>query len=1040
MTTHGNRQRTTATWCGLIVLALLGYGLARSRAPLAEAEEPREVVVSIIVTDEEEGPVTDARVSVRESDRRPEDAARTRTNDQGKAEQHLTPSRDFRWYMPCDAHKPLYEDFKKQQFGPFVDARRELSEKARNLVHKRWKGTRPGDPGMTGLRNAMLAKKNVIAELQTELQKALATVPISQENINEQTRKLKIASREYQDQSTRFNEYVRLVVGKGGEVEMYKAAKEKLFDTFSCVTGFQSLGKEKGKSAAVFQAMRRLNEDLRKCKKCQGAPQVCSAMWSEGQGLQDVSLRRDVREGLGNADCHEAVVEGKPEVCAARARFEAMQAAARSLYEWWLEDAKPKYPEVVLRELEPLVAKLQKGYATNWKTEQEAQAVINDLFVQHRELRDRLTNSVVDGVNFNGAQQVKDGTSFAIADAQWQVLGEAHAVVSLYWTMVISDHEYSLAYTFDQANPTVSSQVEDLITTHDYPVLEETWVYGDKLSKFWTKAPTELETQGPCCSGGNRSDVTVLVEKEGYLSAKAEVEFSTGPNQEVRVTLKRRKSDEVVGPKEPSFTPCDRPGWIHVTRVVKLSDKRGRAGEGTFTAEFWLQEKSPGKLSGEGKYVYNKLDPTGGGSKGDKSFSVEGTIDNDHVVVEGDGDMEVVGFGNRTTREAVVIWDFMRKFDGKMVNNVYTSGPGEPITKYNVVYVVSKTVIQRCTGEQPVPGVEFPGIVIERPSYPYSTQKFPVPGAPVKVTGQSTGRTPFTAEAVTDRVGSFFMKDVPAGSYSVSVSAANHDTLTEIHVVKSGMKPPLIKLATTGLPANEIAPITGKVEFNVLVRDAVNKDKPVAKATVALFDKNQIGLAFAANDYGRFDTFLTPGQYHYHASAPGYAAREEKFTAGGETTPTGAALQNFTIYLQPGGSYTPDEHEQAAAAKATEIELEGLTREIKVPLAPGDRLRLYSAHSSANPFVISLGEFDRGRLKLLSERTEPVAERTGAGGKPLLGAPTERRVYDFGVGDRAAGETRVVVELRRPWEKSPSIRYTLVIEIGKGNQPQRSDK
>jgi hypothetical protein len=533
----------------------------------------------------------------------------------------------------------------------------------------------------------------------------------------------------------------------------------------------------------------------------------------------------------------------------------------------------------------------------------------------------------------------------------------------------------------------------------------------------------------------------VVVSKEGYAPRALRVRITRDVARETEIILTSAgptpspaptvpsaadtATKPIPEPAQPSFAACDRPGWIHVTRLVRLSDQRSRSGDGFFTAEFWLQEKSPGRLSGDGKYVYYKLDPSGGGSKGEKTFTVQGTIQNERVTVEGDGDMEVVGFGTRSTREPVVVWDFMRKFDGTMVDDIYTQPPSDPITKYNVVYVVSKTVIQRCAGVQPVPsGIPFAGLVIERPSTSYPTQKFPVAGARVKVVGSAAGQAP-AAEAITDGVGTFVIPNAPAGNCTVTVSATGHDLLTESHVISMGMVPPVLKLQPTGLPPHEIAPITGKVELNVLVRDAVNKDKPVSGAVVTLFDKNQFGLGFAANS-GRFDTFLTPGSYRYRASAPGYSAKEEGFAAGGATTPTGAAYQDLTIYLTPSGSKPPVH----AGAKTVEVKLEGLTRESKVAIAPGDRLRLLAAMGSNNPFVINLREFDRDRLTLVADRTEHVEPGVGPGGRPLLGAPSERHVYEFLASERATGDARVVVELRRPWERTPSIRYTLVVAIG----------
>jgi len=443
-----------------------------------------------------------------------------------------------------------------------------------------------------------------------------------------------------------------------------------------------------------------------------------------------------------------------------------------------------------------------------------------------------------------------------------------------------------------------------------------------------------------------------------------------------------------------------------------MTDQRGRAGEGIFTAEYWVQERSRGGLSGEGNYYYYKLDPNGGGMTGEKKFAVSGTINNEHVVLDGDGDMEVVGFGGRTTREPVVIWDFMRKFEGTMKNDIYSSGPDAPIAKYNVVYVVQKTNIQRCNGDEPEPIVagDFPGTVIERPPTYYPAQIRPVSGARIQVAGETAEGTPFEIETTTDGVGIFVAANVPPGTHKVTISAADHDALIVSQAVAPGMKPPVLEVHVTGLPPDEGAPIAGLTELNVNVFNARQKEEPVPYAEVTMFDKTPHGLTFKANDYGRFDTFLSPGQYRYRASATGYAAKQEAFSASG-------SYEQLKIYLNPTGA-TPDVEPSEAVSKHEKVEPRGIGRQtFPVRIARGGTVEVIVSDNPSNPMKHELVSTAPGLRK--SGRDYQSVERQ----PDVIGGPRGKYHYKF----IAESDGQIVFHMTRPWESRPTL--VAVIEV-----------
>jgi len=151
--------------------------------------------------------------------------------------------------------------------------------------------------------------------------------------------------------------------------------------------------------------------------------------------------------------------------------------------------------------------------------------------------------------------------------------------------------------------------------------------------------------------------------------------------------------------------------------------------------------------------------------------------------------------------------------------------------------------------------------------------------------------------------------------------------------------------------------------------------------------------------------------------------------------PHNGALVGTRIAAPPPGdvpSSPPPDDSAPSGPREVVVELQGLTREIPVALAPGGRLLLRRAVAAGNPYTARLAEYDRAQLTLVGERTEAAAGQAGGGGKPRLGAPTQQQAWEFRAADDARGTARVVLELRRPWESAASIRYTIVVQVDGG--------
>jgi hypothetical protein len=225
--------------------------------------------------------------------------------------------------------------------------------------------------------------------------------------------------------------------------------------------------------------------------------------------------------------------------------------------------------------------------------------------------------------------------------------------------------------------------------------------------------------------------------------------------------------------------------------------------------------------------------------------------------------------------------------------------------------------------------------------------------------------------------------------------------------------------------------------------------KPAAGARVLL--RHEGGtvreLAAALADVQGAATFhpASPGLYDVVVSSEGYEPKAQRVRIGRDTvreteiiillsptppTPPPATPSTPTPVpptpTVPGGGTTSNG--LPGLAHAT-IDLGGLSRQFNLPMAQGGLVTARVNLSSANPFEVQVTEIDRASLALVSERTEGVERKTGAGGRPLLGGPTERRVFEFRVNENATGAAHAVIELRRPWEKQASVRYTLAIQI-----------
>ncbi|MCL4206397.1 MAG: carboxypeptidase regulatory-like domain-containing protein [Pirellulaceae bacterium] len=109
------------------------------------------------------------------------------------------------------------------------------------------------------------------------------------------------------------------------------------------------------------------------------------------------------------------------------------------------------------------------------------------------------------------------------------------------------------------------------------------------------------------------------------------------------------------------------------------------------------------------------------------------------------------------------------------------------------------------------------------------------------------------------------------------------------------------------------------------------------------------------------------------------------------------------------------------------LPLAGMSHDLGLRVAPGASIDFWVNLSNANPFEARLARADRSVT--VSERSEAAPRKTGPGGRPLIGAPTERRVFTARVAPDARGTQTLVFELKRPWEAQASNVYTVRLQV-----------
>jgi 5-hydroxyisourate hydrolase-like protein (transthyretin family) len=112
------------------------------------------------------------------------------------------------------------------------------------------------------------------------------------------------------------------------------------------------------------------------------------------------------------------------------------------------------------------------------------------------------------------------------------------------------------------------------------------------------------------------------------------------------------------------------------------------------------------------------------------------------------------------------------------------------------------------------------------------------------------------------------------------------------------------------------------------------------------------------------------------------------------------------------------------AVRSGRIKLQGLTHELGLRVVPGASIDFAVSLSKANPFEARVARADRSIS--VTQRTEAPKSQ---GGRRRMGAPTEVRVFTARVNPQARGTSRMVVELKRPWENRASTVYTISLHV-----------
>lgn len=112
------------------------------------------------------------------------------------------------------------------------------------------------------------------------------------------------------------------------------------------------------------------------------------------------------------------------------------------------------------------------------------------------------------------------------------------------------------------------------------------------------------------------------------------------------------------------------------------------------------------------------------------------------------------------------------------------------------------------------------------------------------------------------------------------------------------------------------------------------------------------------------------------------------------------------------------------AVRSGRIQLQGRSHDLGLRVVPGASIEFTVSLSKANPYEARLARADRGIS--VTQRTE---EPENPGGSRRMGAPTELRVFSARVSPQAQGTSRMVVELKRPWEDRASTVYNISLHV-----------
>ncbi len=203
-----------------------------------------------------------------------------------------------------------------------------------------------------------------------------------------------------------------------------------------------------------------------------------------------------------------------------------------------------------------------------------------------------------------------------------------------------------------------------------------------------------------------------------------------------------------------------------------------------------------------------------------------------------------------------------RRVDGSLPDSVYYMLPGEDID-----YEISVGISYEKKPTAPTVGL-IAGVVKDA-----KTGK-PVKGAQVKLVEIGLVST-------TDEAGAFSIADIPAGVYSVEISAPGYETLKAHAMVKAGRKAKVEYALNPSKPAVKKGIIKGKVI-----------DKKTGKGVIAEIYLSEAKKMLTEKD-GSFTLKLDPGIHSFKVKAKGY--KEANVTMKVKSGKT----QSITVSLEP---------------------------------------------------------------------------------------------------------------------------------------------